>query len=149
MIGGEQQGQGGQAVHYGHFDVEHHHVDVVQLLRVECRLAVARPRHHQNGRIGFQYAADGSAYHRAVVANHYARRLRRWSRYGRSERHYAIPKEGKDEESSSFLKKRTKKLLLASMRTDRALRVNQQNKSFLVLFFKKELLLFIKPAQPG
>jgi hypothetical protein len=46
------------------------------------------------------------------------------------------PQEG----SSSFLKKRTKKLLLLGMHTDRAGRVNQQNKSFLVLFFKKELL---------
>jgi hypothetical protein len=44
------------------------------------------------------------------------------------------------EGSSSFLKKRTKKLLFDSVRTDRIARVNQQNKSFLVLFFKKELL---------
>ena len=42
--------------------------------------------------------------------------------------------------SSSFLKKRTKKLLLSLVRADRACRVNQQDKSFLVLFFKKELL---------
>jgi hypothetical protein len=46
-------------------------------------------------------------------------------------------------ESSSFLKKRTKKLLFASGR------LNQQNKSFLVLFFKKELLLpFLADAVP-
>jgi hypothetical protein len=49
-------------------------------------------------------------------------------------------KEGKHEGSSSFLKKRTKKLLLLGMRTDRTGRVNQHSKSFLVLFFKKELL---------
>jgi len=40
----------------------------------------------------------------------------------------------------SFLKKRTKKRLLLGMRTDRAGRVKQTNESFLVLFFKKELL---------
>jgi hypothetical protein len=44
------------------------------------------------------------------------------------------------EGSSSFLKKRTKKLLLDLVRVDRGLRVNQSSKSFLVLFFKKELL---------
>jgi hypothetical protein len=44
------------------------------------------------------------------------------------------------EASRSFLKKRTKKLLLTSVRPDRAGRVNQTSKSFLVLFFKKELL---------
>jgi hypothetical protein len=44
--------------------------------------------------------------------------------------------------SSSFLKKRTKKLLLFGMRTDRPGTSNQQSKSFLVLFFKKELLTF-------
>jgi hypothetical protein len=44
------------------------------------------------------------------------------------------------EGSSSFLKKRTKKLLLDLVRTVRVARVNQRNKSFLVLFFKKELL---------
>jgi hypothetical protein len=42
--------------------------------------------------------------------------------------------------SSSFLNKRTKKLLLSSIRGGRADRVNQHSKSFLVLFFKKELL---------
>jgi hypothetical protein len=41
--------------------------------------------------------------------------------------------------SSSFLKKRTKKLLLSVARVDLAFRVNQQSKSFLVRFFKKEL----------
>jgi hypothetical protein len=45
-----------------------------------------------------------------------------------------------EEGSSSFLKKRTKKLLPASVRVDRAWRANQQSKSFLVLLFKKELL---------
>jgi hypothetical protein len=45
-----------------------------------------------------------------------------------------------DKASSSFLKKRTKKLLLSSVRGGRADRVNQYSKSFLVLFFKKELL---------
>jgi hypothetical protein len=44
------------------------------------------------------------------------------------------------EGSRSFLKKRTKKLLLSSVRGRHAHRVNQQSKSFLVLFFKKELL---------
>jgi hypothetical protein len=48
-------------------------------------------------------------------------------------------KEGKREGSSSFLKKRTKKLFLSTVRTNFACRVNQQSKSFLVLFFKKEL----------
>ena len=42
--------------------------------------------------------------------------------------------------SSSFLKKRTKKLLLAAVRGDLACRAHQQSKGFLVLFFKKELL---------
>jgi len=45
-----------------------------------------------------------------------------------------------EEGSISFLKKRNKNLLLLGIRTDRSGRVNQQNKSFLVLFFKKELL---------
>jgi hypothetical protein len=44
------------------------------------------------------------------------------------------------EESSSFLKKRTKKLLLVAVRVNRAGRLTKQNKSFLFLFFKKELL---------
>jgi hypothetical protein len=44
------------------------------------------------------------------------------------------------EESSSFLKKRTKKLLLSSKRASRGQYVTQQSKSFLFLFFKKELL---------
>jgi hypothetical protein len=45
------------------------------------------------------------------------------------------------ERKSSFLKKRSKKLLpvLASVFPDR---LSHMNKSFLVLFFKKELLLF-------
>jgi hypothetical protein len=43
-------------------------------------------------------------------------------------------------ESSSFLKKRTKKLLLASVSVDRFSRINQESKSFLFLFFKKEIL---------
>jgi hypothetical protein len=38
------------------------------------------------------------------------------------------------------LKKRTKKPFLSAARTDLACRVNQKSKSFLVLFFKKELL---------
>jgi len=41
------------------------------------------------------------------------------------------------EGSSSFLKKRTKKLLFVGVR---ASRIRRYNKSFLVLFFKKELL---------
>jgi hypothetical protein len=41
------------------------------------------------------------------------------------------------------LKKRTKKLLLAAVRIDVAGRANQQNESFLVLFFKKKLLRFL------
>jgi hypothetical protein len=49
-------------------------------------------------------------------------------------------KEGKCKASSSFLKKSTKKLLFASRRAGRIGRVNQCSKSFLVLFFKKELL---------
>jgi hypothetical protein len=40
------------------------------------------------------------------------------------------------------LKKRTKKLLLYSVRSSRIGRVNQASKSFLVLFFKKELLSY-------
>jgi photosystem II stability/assembly factor-like uncharacterized protein len=44
------------------------------------------------------------------------------------------------QESSSFLKKRTKKLLLASVRAGLNDRVNQTIKSFLFLFFKKEIL---------
>jgi hypothetical protein len=52
----------------------------------------------------------------------------------------SLPKEGKCQESSSFLKKRTKKLLLASIRASLIGRVNQQRKSLLVLFFRKELL---------
>jgi hypothetical protein len=51
-------------------------------------------------------------------------------------------KENKREESSSFLKKRTKKLLLSTVRTNVACRVNQHSKSFLVLFFKTELLSY-------
>jgi hypothetical protein len=50
------------------------------------------------------------------------------------------PKQAKCEGSSSFLKKRTKKLLFSSVRTDRISRVSHWIKSFLVLFFKKELL---------
>jgi hypothetical protein len=46
------------------------------------------------------------------------------------------------EGSSSFLKKRTKKLLLSSGRASRTNRVNQTSKSFLFLFFKKEILPF-------
>jgi len=49
-------------------------------------------------------------------------------------------RKGKRQGSSSFLKKRTKKLLLSSSRTDLAGRVKQTSKSFLVPFFKKELL---------
>jgi hypothetical protein len=44
------------------------------------------------------------------------------------------------EESSSFLKKRTKKLLFYSIRVDRPRSATKHSKSFLVLFFKKELL---------
>jgi hypothetical protein len=46
----------------------------------------------------------------------------------------------KQEGSSSFLKKRTKKLLLDQLLLDRAYRASQHNKSLLVLFFRKELL---------
>jgi hypothetical protein len=52
--------------------------------------------------------------------------------------HLALQPKRKD--SSSFLKKRTKKLLLITVRSDRGGRVNQLSKSFLVLVFKKELL---------
>jgi len=41
-----------------------------------------------------------------------------------------------------FEKKGTKKLFLSAARSDLACRVNQQSKSFLVLFFKKELLSY-------
>jgi hypothetical protein len=54
---------------------------------------------------------------------------------------------GPEQGSSSFLKKRTKKLLLCSVRASRIMRVNQGNKSFLVLFFKKELLLFLASCE--
>jgi hypothetical protein len=43
-------------------------------------------------------------------------------------------------ESSSFLKKRTKKLFVPQGRATRIGRVSQENKSFLFLFFKKEIL---------
>jgi hypothetical protein len=50
------------------------------------------------------------------------------------------------QESSSFLKKRTKKLLTVA----RSLRVPPEtDKSFLVLFFKKELLPFLAHQHPG
>jgi len=39
-----------------------------------------------------------------------------------------------------FFEKRTKKLLFSRLRNNVACRVKQQSKSFLVLFFKKELL---------
>jgi hypothetical protein len=42
----------------------------------------------------------------------------------------------KSKESTSFLKKRSKKLLIAV--ADPSSRVRQESKSFLVLFFKKE-----------
>jgi hypothetical protein len=48
----------------------------------------------------------------------------------------------KKKESSSFLKKRTKKLLsVARVRTMIGAPEHKMDKSFLVLFFKKELLL--------
>jgi hypothetical protein len=46
------------------------------------------------------------------------------------------------------LKKRTKKLLFVSERVHRIGRVNQQNKSFLFLFFKKEILASLPMTQP-
>jgi hypothetical protein len=52
-------------------------------------------------------------------------------------------KKAKRQGSSSFLKKRTKKLLFASLpisRISRISRISQQSKSFLFLFFKKEIL---------
>ncbi len=52
----------------------------------------------------------------------------------------SLPKQPKCEGCSSFLKKSTKKLLFSSVRTGRIRRANQWSKSFLVLFFKKELL---------
>jgi hypothetical protein len=55
--------------------------------------------------------------------------------------------EGKCEGSSAFLKKSTKKLLFASRRASRIGRVKQWNKSFLVLFFKKELLPSLPPRK--
>jgi hypothetical protein len=51
------------------------------------------------------------------------------------------PKQAKREASSAFLKKSTKKLLFASVRTDRIRRANQWSESFLVLFSKKHCLL--------
>jgi hypothetical protein len=54
-----------------------------------------------------------------------------------------LKKERKRKGSSSFLKKRTKKLLFLGVRTDRIGRLNQQSKSFLVLFFKKQLPAFL------
>jgi hypothetical protein len=47
-------------------------------------------------------------------------------------------KKGKCKGSSSFLKKRTKKLLLSLVHVSRSGRANQQDKSF--CFFKKEIL---------
>jgi hypothetical protein len=49
-------------------------------------------------------------------------------------------KDSNREGSSSFLEKRTKKLFLSPVRPNVACRANQQSKSFLVLYFKKELL---------
>jgi hypothetical protein len=49
-------------------------------------------------------------------------------------------KTAKRQGSSSFLKKRTKKLVLDLVRAGRIGRVNRQSKSFLFLFFKKEML---------
>jgi hypothetical protein len=43
-----------------------------------------------------------------------------------------------------FFEKRTKKLLLCLVRTDQIGRVNQRNKSFLMLFFKKERLAYLR-----
>jgi hypothetical protein len=51
-----------------------------------------------------------------------------------------MPNEGKREESSSFLKKRTKKLLIIQVSAAQVRRASQLNKSFLFLFFKKEML---------
>jgi hypothetical protein len=47
---------------------------------------------------------------------------------------------GKREESSSVLKKRTKKLLILQGKAACIGRADQKNKSFLFLFFKKEIL---------
>jgi hypothetical protein len=50
----------------------------------------------------------------------------------------------KKKASSSFLKKRTKKLLsVPRVRTTAGAPAKQMDKSFLVLFFKKELLAFL------
>jgi hypothetical protein len=57
--------------------------------------------------------------------------------------------EEKCQGSSSFLKKRTKKLLFVSVRVNRCGRVKQASKSFLVLFFKKELLPCFAGVQSG
>jgi NodT family efflux transporter outer membrane factor (OMF) lipoprotein len=52
---------------------------------------------------------------------------------------------GRKQGSSSFLKKRTKKLLLPAGHKPRSGDANKKSKSFLVLFFKKELLLLTVP----
>jgi hypothetical protein len=48
------------------------------------------------------------------------------------------------QESSSFLKKRTKKLRLDWLTRFVRLARNEESKSFLVLFFKKELLPYAR-----
>jgi hypothetical protein len=55
----------------------------------------------------------------------------------------------RQQESSSFLKQRTKKLLLAWFtRQARSVRT-YENKSFLALFFKTELLAFVTQVEAG
>jgi len=56
----------------------------------------------------------------------------------------------KHEGSSSFLKKRTKKLLLSSVRGARAHGVNQHSKSFWFFISKKNCFLYgLYPVSPG
>jgi hypothetical protein len=86
---------------------------------------IARPHGHiRRGRSG-RHLFFGLAY-RASLRLTYARRLA-----GRTG----------GQESSSFLKKRTKKLLQFETRV--AATRDSTRKSFLVLFFKKELLAFL------
>jgi hypothetical protein len=53
------------------------------------------------------------------------------------------PRDRQAQEECSFLKKRTKKLLFSAVHRSRDSR--QQGKSFLLLFFKKEVLALLLP----
>ncbi|MNY10615.1 hypothetical protein D3C86_1436020 [compost metagenome] len=66
----QDQGQGGQAVHDRHFDVQHHHVDRGPRQFRQRRLAVGRPRHDAERRVALQDLDDQTAHDGAVVHDH-------------------------------------------------------------------------------